>query len=52
MGPGSSPAFGGVGRDDDGLARAKDNLRLREKIAGSDPLFPVVIYNERHNQNA
>jgi hypothetical protein len=28
------------------------NLRLWEKIAGSDPLFPVVIYNEWHNQNA
>jgi hypothetical protein len=30
----------------------RTNLRLWEKIAGPDRLFPVVIYNEWHNQNA
>ena len=30
----------------------RTNLRLWEKIAGPARLFPVVIYNEWHNQNA
>ncbi len=31
--------------------RAKNNLQVWQTIAGSDPLFPIVIYNEWRNSN-
>jgi hypothetical protein len=45
------PARAALGRDDDRLVRARSNLRLWEKIAGPDPLFPIVIYNGWRNSN-